>query len=1033
MLSIKKLNNAKAATQYFEKDDYYAKDDPAAKEASQWVGKGAAALGLEGEVDPTVFESVLAGRLPNGTRLGRMTANGIEHAPGWDFTFSAPKSVSIMSEVGGDSRLQDAHEQAVKVALGYLEENAVRTRLTANGNTKTVDTTNLVAALFTHHSSRNQDPQLHTHSVIANATQVSNGEFRSIDSRELFRNKMLAGAIYRSELAYAARQHGYDVTVTHRDGRFELSVVPETVLRNFSSRRSEIENGLEASIVKDAKSAERVALHTRANKENVPRGKLREKWERQAEGLGFRAWEYVPNRSAIDFQLSSDAKDNDRAHTGTTSSMPARSDARIPDGIPPVKSDTEPESASPNETRLDSNVYSSALDAVRYAASKLANREAVFAPASLVSESLIHSIGEIRLPDVMRAIGELKENGYLIPATLEDGMGWTTRRAVYLEKAVIGIMKTGRESVAPIYRRDAISQALDLVPFKSGQYDAAVGILSTTDRIMGIQGYAGVGKTFMLDYVRAYAERAGLEVFGFAPSATAANELTENAHITSQTLALHLLKHQSIIESSNTRKTDFSNQLWIVDEAGMTGSQDMYDLLKLSELTGARVVLVGDVKQLGAVEAGKPFHLLQKAGMTTYVMKDIFRQKTKQALSAVLHSIGGRIGRAIEALGSQVREIENTEARLASIAKHYLSLQPAERRDTIVLTSANEDRIRLNSMIRDGLKHEGRITGPAISMPVLIKEGFTPVEKSRVTNFSTGMVIRFTKEYKSLDVKKDTYATVVNADKTTGLLHLKTSVGKAVAFDPARIGSGRRGGFEVYTADRRDLSRGDVLRWTSNIRELGVHNTETAEVVDVSEKGATVHLKNSGKTIQLDASNPLHHHFEYAYTSTVYAAQGKTSVAIIMNGDHYRKFLTNQKTFYTGLSRAQYKMFVYVSSKLKYIDAVTRNLGDKTSALEALFGSDFAANRGRNVDSHRDKSKSKDILQELDKASRETQKKERVRVEKEQESNNKTNLARSPDREREFRATRNVPKEAADRNREKAPERDRSKAVAIER
>ena len=117
---------------YYEEDGYYAKDDPKHKSASAWAGKGAAELGLDGEVDADIFRTVLEGKVPDGSgrQLGRRGNEGeILHRPGRDLTFSAPKSVSIAALVGGDKRIVDAHDRAVKATLGWVEGNAAETRV----------------------------------------------------------------------------------------------------------------------------------------------------------------------------------------------------------------------------------------------------------------------------------------------------------------------------------------------------------------------------------------------------------------------------------------------------------------------------------------------------------------------------------------------------------------------------------------------------------------------------------------------------------------------------------------------------------------------------------------------------------------------------------------------------------------------------------------------------------------------------------------------------------------------------------------
>ena len=250
MLSIGALTSAAQGARYYEQDGYYAKDDPEHREASAWAGKGAEALGLKGPVDPDTFRAVLEGKVPDGsgTELGRRGKDGeILHRPGRDLTFSAPKSVSIAALVGGDARIVDVHDRAVAASLDWVERSAAETRMKDPDTGRMVRAGNqkIVAATFRHDTSRNLDPQLHTHSVIANMVQGEDGKWRSMANERLYGSKMLLGALYRAELARGLKDLGYGIEKTHADGRFEIAGVPREAIEAFSSRRAEIEAAME--------------------------------------------------------------------------------------------------------------------------------------------------------------------------------------------------------------------------------------------------------------------------------------------------------------------------------------------------------------------------------------------------------------------------------------------------------------------------------------------------------------------------------------------------------------------------------------------------------------------------------------------------------------------------------------------------------------------------------------------------------------------------------------------------------------------
>ncbi len=239
MLSIGAISSAGQGARYYERDGYYDRDDPAHRDASAWAGRGAADLGLEGPVDPETFRAVLEGRVPDGsgTRLGRRGRDGeILHRPGRDLTFSAPKSVSLAALVGGDRRIVEAHDRAVRATLDWVERNAAETRMKdpETGTMRRVGSQRIVAATFRHDASRSLDPQLHTHAVLANMARGGDGKWRSMANEGLYERQKLIGMLYRNELAAGLSRLGYGIEKTHADGRFEIAGVSREAVEAFS-------------------------------------------------------------------------------------------------------------------------------------------------------------------------------------------------------------------------------------------------------------------------------------------------------------------------------------------------------------------------------------------------------------------------------------------------------------------------------------------------------------------------------------------------------------------------------------------------------------------------------------------------------------------------------------------------------------------------------------------------------------------------------------------------------------------------------
>lgn len=226
MLSFSVVKSAGSAGNYYtDKDNYYVLGSM----GERWAGQGAEQLGLQGSVDKDIFTRLLEGRLPDGADLSRMQDGSNKHRPGYDLTFSAPKSVSMMAMLGGDKRLIDAHNQAVDFAVRQVEALA-STRVMTDGQSETVLTGNLVMALFNHDTSRDQDPQLHTHVVVANVTQ-HNGEWKTLSSdkvgktgfsENVLANRIAFGKIYQSELRQRVEALGYEQAILTQAIRSEL-------------------------------------------------------------------------------------------------------------------------------------------------------------------------------------------------------------------------------------------------------------------------------------------------------------------------------------------------------------------------------------------------------------------------------------------------------------------------------------------------------------------------------------------------------------------------------------------------------------------------------------------------------------------------------------------------------------------------------------------------------------------------------------------------------------------------------------------
>ena len=913
--SIGAVASPSQGVSYYERDGYYAKDDPAHREASAWNGKGAGALGLSGAVEADRFEKILEGQIPDGSgrRLGRKGKDGsLHHRPGRDVTLSAPKSISLAALIGGDERIVKAHDQAVKRTLAWMEKNVLQTRLSdpATRSMVRVGGQKMVAATFRHDTSRNLDPQLHTHAVIANMLQGEDGKWRTMANESLYRAQKLIGTVYRNELARGLGKLGYGIEKTHADGRFEIAGVSRKVIEAFSTRRAEIEaamneRGLGAS-ADNPRLAERAALMTRSHKRDVDQETLRAHWKQQAAELGFNA-----------VSLADGAKER--------ASRKANLERLVDFG----------------ETPGDGRSGGTAEQAVSWAVAHLSEREAVFSRTDVLAAALSWEPGAVSIGEAERTVREFEKSGVLHAANVPvRGESLTTDRAIADEKETISLMSEGQGRGQAPMRARTVDKLLRKGPLTDGQKAAVKLILSERDRVVGVQGYAGTGKTTMLNRARALLEKRGYELKGLAPSASAAQTLAAEANIETETLQRFLARNAGIAEGRLTSKgakamrAAFQKTVLVVDEGSLASTVQARNLLRIAkELRLPRVVLVGDGKQLDAVDAGKPFVQLQQSGMKTATMDQIMRQKDAELREAVEASLKGDIRKAFEKLGSNVAEVKPDNLAGAAAAR-WLKLSNEEREKAGLMAPSHALRVEINEIVRERLTREGRISGPAINTERLVSRGYTNAEKTLAANYAAGDVVSFHRPYKRLGVEKGDELRVTGVDHGAGTVNLAGMNGDAVSWVPGRLAA-RKGGVEVYRPEALELRAGDRIRWTRNDFALGVVNSQTAEVVEVKGDAATFRLED-GRALQLTTGDAQLRHIDRAWASTVHAFQGRTVDTVIAAMEANHPHLTTQKTLYVEISRARHRAELVTDDRDRLRERLEGATGERIAALESV-------------------------------------------------------------------------------------------------
>lgn len=922
MLSIKYIESSKAATSYFQKDDYYAGKDGSAEAGGAWYGQGAERLGLTGVVEPGQFQELLDGKLPSGEQLGTIREKGgeKEHKHGWDMTFSAPKSASILGLVGDDERLLRAHDESVREAIDWMEGNLAGYR--KRGWLSSVDhhnSGNVTAALFQHATSRDKDPQLHTHVVVMNMTHDEDGKWRSLNSKKLYDFKMAMGNIYRAAYAERIQELGYSIERIAPDGRFEISAVPEEVRSDMSRRSNTIREAMAERGLEGDKSAERVALMTRPTKQVSPIGELQLEWRERNAKLGF------DSEQAVATAL----------HAGD----------RRPLG--PYKAD----------------------QAVQNAIDRLKDKEAVFEHSKLLQWSLAAAMGRGGIREVEAAVAKAKTDRNIEQTVLHDARAWTTPEARAVERKVVDTWRDSRGAVTPAMTEKAARAALEAADreaqtsggkkLNDGQNGGAMAILRQSDRFVGIEGRAGVGKTTMLGRVRPLLEAQGYTVLGMASNANAARNLQEEAKIPSTTLDQRLrLANKALIEiTRNTAQAgtvlrEHEKQVWVIDEASQVGAKKMARLMYLADRLGARVVMIGDTRQLAAIEAGKPFGLLFKEGMHRTVIDENLRQRKAEHKKAVALASEGKVKEALATLAGSTYEIDTREARLSRIVADWAKLGDA-RDKTSVLTARNAERIELNERMRDVLRREGQLQGE-IPMVALSKVFQERVDKADALTYKAGDIVQFGRGAKALGIAAGGTFSVVAIDKQHNKLTLEQldgeDKGRKVSWNPRQIAGTANNGVVAYRERVTSLAPGETIQWGKNERTLQLSdgssliNGRTLSVAAIGEGSLTLRSE-TGATIRFDPREFRGQHWDHARAKTIYKSQGQTDEHTLVNGEAHQTELFNQKALVVSLSRHRESITLYVDNREGFENNVKKHLGEKTSVQESKDESRFQAMR----------------------------------------------------------------------------------------
>ena len=580
MLTISKPLSASQARTYHErefaseKQNYWSRDQQG---HSEWQGRLAEQWKLRGSVEAEHFERLSEGQHPQtGEQLVRHQVSrtyegkfgkqvtSAEHRAGWDATFSAPKSVSRTALVGGDVRVRQAHRESVGVALRELEQYT-QARI---GNVHAPETTaRFIAATFEHDTARPvvgyAAPQLHTHAVIFNMTERENSaengrQMRALQPHEMFVSQRYITAVYRSELALRLETLGYELE-RGKHGQPEIKGYTKEYLDASSPRREQIKDHLREQGIDGAAAAQIAAHHTRERKELLSREEVLQRHRELAAQYGHQADRVVAQG---------------REH---------------------------------GQCKMREPVMQ-AQQAVTWARDHVFERSAVQDRRAILETALVRGMGEITYAQVRQEFERRVEAGeFREVAHVGASSQFTTAAMVRMESEVIGRMQEGnrRDYFDPMLVSPQVRIATeDRHPeLNTSQRDAVDEIFLSREKVVGLDGVAGAGKTTTLSVIREGAEADGYKVEGFAPTSRAAQQLRK-AGMETSTLQKYLTQKQQ----PDTREKRF----YVLDESSLASTRQVHEFVARLHLND-RVLLVGDQRQHEAVEAGRPFAQLQDA------------------------------------------------------------------------------------------------------------------------------------------------------------------------------------------------------------------------------------------------------------------------------------------------------------------------------------------------------------------------------------------------------------------------------------
>jgi len=900
MFTMAKIRNGSTYLEsHLGANDYYSKGE---RVAGVWVGLGADKLGLSGEVTPAQFEALRTNQNPlTGGKLTPRTKETREastreaesafekkhHRPGsaaeveahrlgmgqvsnrvafFDFQCSAQKSVSIMAVLAGDERLREAHGRASVTALRELERFASRQNNTPTARQLEM-TGNICGAAFTHDASRALDPQLHTHFVLANATQADSGKWYALNESLMCEAIRYAGKVYQNEIAREVKALGYEIRHIRENGDvtgFEIEGVSKALCERFAKRRAEIEHEMEKFKMEQGRDP------TRAEVSAITR-KTRPSELREITTAGVREFQF----GQLDAEEWKQLQDIHRQAREKAGQIRPPADLEKP--------------------------------ALKAAVEHLYERKSVLREHEILAQALNQNLGSLDLAK-LTSLAQAEKGGLI--RLVDDPAQplrseYATREGLASELWMVNFIKRTNGTCAPLNPNFQPADKLSLE-----QSEAVQTILRCQNQVQLFRGAAGTGKTTTMGEVRRGVEEAGRRLVAIAPTASAVKTLQEEGFQNATTLADFLLKAHSI--------PDLENAVVHCDEASLQSIQDGKALLKLAEMYNLQLILSGDTKQHGSVEAGDCLRILEDhSPLSRCEVLEIRRQQHKEYRSAVGLMAEGASRDGMAALDKLGWVHEGQSNYLKKAAISYIELTDGGKnldRCLAICPTWEENRL-LTREIRSGLKERGLLSKAEATHVVHQSLNWTTPQRGNWRNYETGQVVTFTKANRKW--KAGESATV----KKVELGKILIASSDKESFLPLKAATS----FDVAASRAVAICPGDKILITANRKKLGLINGQVLTVAKIDPTGS-IETKE-GKTIPENFKQ-----WGHGYVVTSHKAQGRTCEHVV--GAAAR---LDAKAAYVLTSRGRQSCTLHTPDKTALIAHLPE--GNRKSALDVLAAS----------------------------------------------------------------------------------------------